>query len=152
MFCVGTKPSASAPRFCPVYFSYASHKYSEKQPSCEITVLHRERVPQASATTRHQSQEIWQQNVMTQYHHKMLLQTLTTNQSKISCNSYVFIYFPYGIVQCCVNIHEILFIYLRWKLWLCYHIFVAYRVWKCDNKVKHHAELFEMTIFEHQWS
>ena len=42
---------------------------------------------------------------------------------------HVFIWFTF------VNVHRMLFIFVWCKLWLSCHIFVAFRVGKCDNKV-----------------
>ena len=56
----------------------------------------KERLPYEFATTRHKSQKIWQQLVM-------------TNQSKISRISDIYIFFfPWYAV--CANVHEMLFI------------------------------------------
>ena len=62
-------------------------------------------------------------NVTTNCHYKMLLQIITTNQSKLSCISYVFNHFPLVYF---VNVHELLFILLWWKLSLWSHIFVQH--------------------------
>ena len=54
---------------------------------------------------------------------KMLLQIVTINQCKISCITYVFIYFPCSIL---CKLNKFLFLLLSWKLW---H-FLAFRLVK----------------------
>ena len=65
---------------------------------------------------------------------KMSLQIVTTNQSKVEFHMFLLRLYP---LWYCVNVYE-KFILLWWKLWLCCHIFVAWRVGKCETKLTHH--------------
>ena len=91
-----------------------------------------ERLPFTSATTRHKSQKLWQQNATIKCHYKVSLQIVTTNQSKI-CISDTSIYFPHG--KWCKCTWNVVYLAQMKSFDFVVTFFVACRVGKCDKKV-----------------
>ena len=115
-----------------------------------------EKLPFTSATTRHQSQKMWQKIVTTKCHYKMSLQIVTIdcyNKSEQNKQHFWYFYFHHGkwckwtwnaIYLALMKVLDSVVTFL-WPIekydnkvnTSCCHIFVAYRGEKCDDRSKY---------------